>query len=149
MESGLFLFKLGLVAFWAVWLFIAFVTNLIEGLKHIRLLPSRATWASHNYGAIKHALRGAHAPSWLAPFLFAGVLGWQGVTVGLFVWALVTSDGSIPWHAVNMAFSAGLGLLAMFMLVDEISRDYELERGHALLFIAQLLSFIALYVLRI
>lgn len=40
-----------------------------------------------------------------------------------------------------------LGLLAAFMIADEIFKEYDLERGHVLLFSAQLVILIVLYVL--
>jgi hypothetical protein len=46
-----------------------------------------------------------------------------------------------------MAFAVGVGLLAAFMLADEVFKQYDRERGHALLFLTQLMSFALLYLL--
>jgi hypothetical protein len=66
----------------------------------------------------------------------------------LFVWAVISSAaGSLDPEAVNAAFTAGLSLWATFMLADEIFKQYDAEHSHVLFFIAQLVTFISLYVL--
>jgi hypothetical protein len=66
-----------------------------------------------------------------------------------FGYAIVSSleAGSLDGGALNSAFAASLGLLFAFMIADEVFTQYDLERGHVLLFIAQLITLIALYVL--
>ena len=74
---------------------------------------------------------------------------WQLAVAALFAWAAGASllDGRLDWRAVNLAFGAGIGLWAAFMLADEIVLKYEFERTHELLFIAQLVSLVAMHVL--
>ena len=67
----------------------------------------------------------------------------------LFGWAIVSSLSaeSLNLRAVNVAFLGGLGLWAAFMIADEILKQYEVEHSHVLFFIAQLVTFIAIYAL--
>ncbi len=143
------LFKLGLISFWSLWLLIVFMTNLFEELKLIRLLPPYWKFASQNFQAVAEATSAYHAPQWVPRLLFLGVLLWQGITLVLFwravvLWAI---HGSSIAGAVNTAFAASLGLLAAFMIADEIFKQYDVERGHVLLFIAQLVTLLALHLL--
>ena len=48
---------------------------------------------------------------------------------------------------VMEAFAASFGLLAAFILADEIFKQYDLERAHLLFFIARLLTVLSIYVL--
>jgi hypothetical protein len=149
MEMTLFPLKLGLLFFWGLWLLIAFVTNLCEWLKVVRILPQCWTFASQNFQAVARATATYHAPPWIPRFLFLGILLWQLLTITFFGRAIVSSAmaGSLAWSPLNAAFATSIGLLAVFMIADEIFKEYDLERGHVLLFTAQLVIFVALHVL--
>jgi hypothetical protein len=149
MEIELFTLKLGLLSFWGLWLAIVFLTNLFEGFKVLRVVPGKWKFASYNFQAVAQATASYHAPPWLPRLLFSGILVWQLLAVTFFGWAVVSSfnAGSLGWGLVNAAFAAGLGLWAAFMIADEIFKQYDTERAHVLLFIAQLVTLVALYVL--
>ena len=143
------LFKLGLLLFWTLWLLIVFLTNLFEWLKVLRIVSPYWKFASSNYQAIVQATGIYQAPEWVAKVLFLGVLIWQCGTLLAFGRALL----SMWWYGmwllgpVMETFAASLGLLAAFILADEIFKQYDLERAHLLLFIAQLLTVLSIYVL--
>ena len=141
--------KLALVAFWGLWYLIAFSTNLCEGLRALRILPQTWPFASGNLGGITQAMKTYSASLSLSVLLFCGVLCWQLLCVILFGWAIVSSLSaeSLNLRAVNVAFLGGLGLWAAFMIADEILKQYEVEHSHVLFFIAQLVTFIAIYAL--
>lgn len=143
------LFKLGLISFWSLWLFIMFLTNLFEGLKLIRLVPPYWKFASQNFQAVAEATGVYHAPQWIPRFLFLGVLLWQCGTLALFGRAVIVSfaHGSSIAGPVNAAFASSLGLLAAFMIADEVFKQYDVERAHVLFFIAQLVTLLALHLL--
>jgi len=149
MDMNLFALKLGLVSFWGLWLVIVFLTNLFEGLKALRILPPYSKFASQNLQAVAKATATYQAPPWVPRLLFFGVLVWQLVALLFFGRALVCSieDGRLAMGPINVAFVASLGLLAAFMLADEICKEYDTERAHVLFFIAQLVTLLALYVL--
>ena len=149
MEANLFGLKLALLFFWAAWFSIVFLTNLFGGLKAVRILPQSWKFSSRNYEAVQKAVAAYRAPSWLPGLLFTGVIVWQLSAAALYAWAFASSlnTGTLAGGLVNAAFALGLGLWAAFMIADEITLKYEYERSHELLFIAQLVTLVALYVL--
>jgi hypothetical protein len=142
-------FKLGLLSFWSVWHGIVLATNLFEGLKVMRVLPTRWTFASKNYAAIVRATEKYHPAPWIPRLLFSGVLIWQLLILISFGWAMVASvrSGRIDLDQVSIAFGLSVSLLAAFIIADELCTEYDTEHGHILLFIAQLVTVIALAVL--
>ena len=141
-------FKLGLLVFWGLWYLIAFSTNLCECFERLRVLPKSWPFASGNLRSVAQAVRVCSSSRSLPWLLFSGVLCSQLLVVFLFGWAIISSAaGVLNSQAVNAAFMAGLGLWAAFMLADEIFKQYDAEHSHVLFFIAQLVTFISLYVL--
>lgn len=149
MDDGLPALKLALLLFWTAWFAVVFLTNVFGGLKAMGVLPPSWNFASTNYQAVVKATAMYVPPAWLPPVLFLGVVLWQLAVAALFAWAAGAwlLDGRLDWRAVNLAFGAGIGLWAAFMLADEIVLKYEFERTHELLFIAQLASLVAMHVL--
>jgi hypothetical protein len=149
MHLDLYRLKLALLLFWAAWFAIVFLTNLFSGLKAAGVLRESWKFASTNHEAVVKAVSTYRAPPWVPRLLFAGVVFWQLTAAALYGWALVASIrlGAIDTSAVNLAFGTGLALWAAFMIADEITIKYAYEQPHELLFIAQLASLIALYLL--
>ena len=149
MEVKLFTLKLGLLSFWAAWFAIVFLTNLFSGLKSAGALPKSWKFASGNYETVAKATSVYQAPLWVPRVLFLGVVLWQLVATALYGWAFASSlkAGTLDWSAVNTAFAVGLGLWAAFMIADEITIKYAYEQSHELLFVAQLVTLVAIYVL--
>lgn len=141
--------KIGLLSFWSLWLLVVFLTNVFEGLKLLRIVPPYWKFASQNYRAVAQATTTYGAPEWIPQLLFAGVLVWQLGAVLLYgrVLGVTALTQALPLPLVNLAFAVSLGLLAAFMLADEFFQQYELERVHLLLFIAQLATLLALHLL--
>ena len=142
-------FKLGLLLFWTLWLLVVFLTNVFEGLKLLRIVPPYWKFASQNFQAIAQATGTYQAPPWIPKMLFLGVLLWQCVALILFGRAVVSSwaNWSLSIAPVYEAFGVSLGLLAAFMVADEIFKQYEVERAHVLFFAAQLVTLLAFYIL--
>ncbi len=146
--NTIFYFKLGLLVFWGVWYLIAFSTNLCECFERLRILPKAWPFASGNFRSVTQAVKMYSASQSLPWLLFAGVLSSQLLVVLLFGWAIISSAaGALNSQAVNAAFIAGIGLWAAFMLADEIFKQYDAEHSHVLFFIAQLVTFISVYML--
>jgi hypothetical protein len=143
------IFKLGLLSFWSLWHSIVLLTNLFEGLKQLRVLPARWTFASKNYEAIVLATEKYHPAPWIPRVLFGGVLIWQVLILIAFGWTLVVTvrSGLMDPDYVTIAFGLSLSLLAAFIIADELCTEYDTEHGHILFFIAQLVTVIALGVL--
>jgi len=149
LTSTLILLKLGLLSFWYLWFGLVLFTNLCEGLKLLHRMPWTWKFASHNFKPVVLSLAEYAAPSWLSKVIFGGILLWQFLTVLIFGAATVLSlaQQSLSWGLVDVAFAAGLGLWAAFMLGDEFCKQYEPERGHILFFTAQLVTLMALHLL--
>lgn len=57
------------------------------------------------------------------------------------------TNGALHAGLVNAAYLAGSSLWIGFVIADEMLKLYDAEHSHVLFFMAQLVSFIALYVL--
>ena len=49
MEAHLFVFELGLLAFWGLWFSAIFLTNLFEGFRLMEIFPITWKWASQHF----------------------------------------------------------------------------------------------------
>jgi hypothetical protein len=149
MDVELLSVKLGLVSFWTLWLSITLMTNVCGGLKALGVLSNDWEFASDNYRAVVQAASVYRAPRWLPVVLFSGVIIWQFLAVILFATASISSFelGALDYRAVNSAFAVSVGFWAALMIADEIFLRYEVEGWHALLFIAQLATWMSFYVL--
>jgi hypothetical protein len=147
--STIFFLKLGMLVFWGAWYVTAFATNICDMLQALRILPNTWRFASGNLQSVIKTTAIYSTPRRLPHLLFFGVLCWQFLVWLSFGWAIISSlaAGAINVDAMNMAFFLGLGLWAAFMLADEIFKQYDTEHAHALFFIAQLTTFIALHLL--
>jgi hypothetical protein len=139
-----------LLLFWAAWFAIVFLTNVFSALKAAGRLGPEWKFASKNYESVAKAVSLYSAPAWVPRTLFAGVLAWQLAAACLYAAALVAclASASIPMGFVNLAFAAGTGLCAAFMIADEITIKYAYEQAHELLLIAQLASLAVVHALR-
>jgi hypothetical protein len=135
--------RLGLLLFWSLWLTIVFLTNACEGLKLLGWLPERWKFASRNIEEIQEAITVYSPPGWLPGLLFAGVIAWQAVAAAL-MWRAAFTYAHDGTSAALPAFAASLGLFAAFMLADEACKAYNHQSSHLLIFIAQLVTLLAL-----
>jgi hypothetical protein len=119
MDVNLATLKSGLVLFWAAWLTIVCLTNILAGLKALGILPEGWKFASGNYQAVLDTVSTYSWPAWSAGLLFLGVIAWQALAVFLF-WRAFLGSGA---GAVVAAFAASLGLWAAFMLADERTKS--------------------------
>ena len=147
--TNLFLLELALLAFWAAWFAIVFLTNLCGAMKAAGALGASWKFASTNFDAVKKAVSIYAAPPWVASFLFAGVVAWQLAAAALFARAFFESAaaGALRIDAADAAIATGIGLWAAFMIADEITLKYAYEQTHELLFVAQVACLVAIHIL--
>jgi hypothetical protein len=136
--------KRGLLLFWAAWLSLVFLTNLLDGLKAAGLLPEGWSFASGNYRFVCETTARHGTPAWLNGVLFAGVVCWEGLAAVLFWLAGLRLRARGLRYA---AFAAGLSLWAAFVLADEVFVAYLVEATHWRLFTAQLATLLAVELL--
>ncbi len=137
------LLKRGLLVFWAAWLSLVLVTNLLDAAKATGLLRKTWRFASGNYAFLCQTTDRYHTPSWVNGVLFAGVICWEGLAAVLFWLACWNYQG----RSLYPAFAVGLSLWAAFLLADEIFIAYAVAGTHWMLFIAQLATLLAVELL--
>ena len=138
------LLKRLLLLFWAVWLSVVFLTNLADAGKGLRLLDESWALASGNWKLIQETTARYRTPAAVNVLLFAGVILWEAVAAGLFWRAGWSFRGrSSARQAVYMAFTTSLLLWGAFLVADEVFIAYPLESTHLRLFVAHLVTLLA------
>lgn len=140
--------KRGLLLFWAAWLSEVFMTNLLDGAKALGILGESWTFASGNYAFVAQTTARYGTPAWANAVLFAGVIAWEGIAAALFwraCWAF--RGGGMGRATVYAASVVGLSLWAAFILADEVFIAYPVSATHWRLFIAQLVTLLAVELL--
>ena len=133
--------KRTLLAFWAVWFTIILATNVVDALKALGVLGESWRFASGNYDFLTATTARYATPAWVNGLLFAGVIAWEGVSAALFwlVW------WSRRWRYA--AFTSSLSLWLAFAIADKVFIAYQVEGTHLRLFVAQLLTLLAVELL--
>lgn len=146
--------KRGLVVFWAGWWSVVLITNAADGLRALGVAPGDIAFASGNFALIVQAVGTYGLPRGVAGALFAAVVLLQVGIASLF-WRAAIDGGlrSAPRRdAARAAFAAGTGLVATFLLADEIFLLYHsipgVEGTHWRVFLAHLASLLVLELLR-
>jgi hypothetical protein len=143
------LLKRGLLLFWAAWLSLVLVTNVLDGAKALGLLGGGWAFASGNYAFLCQTTARYGTPAWANAVLFAGVVAWEALAAGLSwraLWAF-RGKGGTGKPALYAAWAAGLSLWAAFILADEVFITYAVAVTHWLLFVAQLATLLAVELL--
>jgi hypothetical protein len=138
-----------LLLFWATWLTLVCATNVTDGARTLGLLGKSWAFASGNYASVVETTKRYHPPEWVNRLLFGGVICWEGTVAVLFwlAWWCYRGQGEESRAPLYVAFTAGLGLWAAFIIADEICITYPIEATHWRLFIAQLATLLAIELL--
>jgi hypothetical protein len=141
-------FKRFLLLVWAVWLSVVFVSNLADAAKGLGWLPDSWAFASGNLQFIRQTTARYGTPDTVNGVMFAGVIVWEGAAAVLFWRAVCAWRGcGIGRRAVYQAFATSLFLWAGFLVADEVFIAYPLEGTHLRLFVAQLVTLLAVELL--
>jgi hypothetical protein len=145
--DAIFLKRL-LLLFWAVWFTVVFLSNLADAGKGLGLLAESWAFASGNLKYIKETTGRYGTPDWVNGVLFAGVILWEGIAAVLFWRAGWTYRSRVSGgNVVYMAFSTSLLLWAAFLVADEVFIAYSVAGAHLRLFIAHLVTLLAVELL--
>jgi hypothetical protein len=139
----------GVLLFWATYLSLVTLTNVMDLLKVFGVLPATFPFASGNYQFIVDTTSRYGPTGGLLVALFAAVVLWELVAASLF-WRALAAYRAGPLHlesAAVHAFVACAGLWGAFMVADELTIAYTIEATHLRLFVATLVSVVALQVL--
>jgi hypothetical protein len=146
-RPSLFL-KRSLLLFWSIWLTVVFVTNVLDGCKALGWLGDNWPFASGNYRFLVETTARYGTPAWLNGLLFLGVIGWEG-TAGLLFWLawLRFRGKEESRRLLYTAFTVSLALWSTFAITDELCIAYAVEGTHLHLFLAQLVTLLAIELL--
>jgi hypothetical protein len=148
MRFSLLTLKRGVIFFWALWLSIVFTTNAFDFLKHVGGLDRAWAFASGNYDFMTSKTALYSVPDGLVMVLFMGVLVWEGLAAALLWRAFaVYRGGARGLDAVHTAFTFSLALWAAFIIADELLMAYDVEGTHLGIFVAQLVTLLAVRLL--
>jgi hypothetical protein len=146
--TGLLL-KQGLLLFWALWLSIAWLSNLCDALKAHRLLREGWWFASGNYQMMAETTQKCRTPPWVTTLLFMGILAWEAGAM-LLLWAAFLNFQGLHQPGASLlypAFLVNLALWAALLIADELVLSYETESTHFRVLMAQMLSLVVLILL--
>jgi hypothetical protein len=137
-----------LLLFWAVWLSVVFLSNLADASKALGVLGESWAFASGNWKLIQETTARYKTPAAVNILLFAGVIIWEGIAAVLFWWAGGRfRDRNVARKAVYLAFTTSLLLWRGFLVADEVCIAYSVAGTHLRLFVAHLVTLLAVELL--
>jgi hypothetical protein len=139
--------KWGILVYWAVWLTVVCLTNIVDAMRAAGVVGASVTFASDNYAAIVRTTGVHHLPAWVNLPLLLVAATWEGTSAVLFYRAARRSRRAIDFVAVNAAFGLRLFLWLGFTLVDELFIRYQQEKGHMSVFVFEISTFLAIHLL--
>jgi hypothetical protein len=141
--------KRGVLAFWAAWLGVVTLTNMLDGLKACGLLGPNWTWVSGNFAWIQDTMRPLGVPLAVQAVLFLGVIIWEALATGCFCWAVVSYQNRplVEERAAIVACGVNLALWCAFQVLDEVFLAFQPEAVHRVIFAGQLLTLMLLHLL--
>ncbi len=138
------LLKRLLLLFWAVWLTVVFLSNLADAGKGLGLLGQSWAFAAGNWRFMQETTARYGTPAAVNAALFGGVILWEGGAAVLFWRAGLSYRGrDSSRKAVYLAFTTSLLLWGAFMVADEVLIAYPVEGTHLRLFVAHLVTLLA------
>jgi hypothetical protein len=133
-----------LLLIWGVWFSIVALTNTLDGLKALHVLPADFTFASGNWAFLKQVVSVHHTPGAIAALMFIGVIVWEWSAAVSFVraWNHYREDHAEAEAAAAIAFAISAALWGAMMIASEIFISYGVEATHTHLLIATLASYL-------
>jgi hypothetical protein len=148
-RGGVVWLKRGMIAAWALWLSVVWLTNVLDALKAMGVLDAGWRLASGNYALVEKAMELYLLPGGLVALTFLGVIIWEGGAAALLWWAAARFRGAAPYGLgpVYVAFAALIGLWFAFMVMDEVFLQYAIEGAHRQLLIGSIATLLAVVLL--
>jgi len=135
--------------FWAAWLSVVVVTNVLNVLVAVGALPQAFVFTSGNWQWINQVMDPLAVPRWLQAVFFASAITWEALAAVLF-WRAVVAYRGWPLRQERAALAAcavNLTLWAAFQVLDEVFLAYQPEQVHRAIFLNQIATIIMLAVL--
>lgn len=146
MRIGGAVLKQGILYFWAVWVTVVLMSNLMDAANAMGLLPPGWRFVSGNLTMVAEAAGG---PFWQGALLFAGVILWQGAAIW-WLWEAARDyrfRGEADLRSLYTAFGLCLALWGAFAVASELFLTYEVQAVHLRLFTAQAISLLMIVLL--
>lgn len=130
---ALSLLERGILLFWTVWATLVMLTDGIDFLQQIKVLPANLAFSSGNHALVAKSLAYYHLDMpWLTLGLY-GLIVLASIVIAVLFWRALFMP-TVPDErylcAVYWAFLFKLGIDLFFMLADEVFMQYDLEHGH-------------------
>lgn len=141
--------KRGVLVFWAAWLSVVALTNILDALKALEALPADWVWVSGNFAWIQETMKPLNVALGVQALLFVGVIIWEVLAATLF-WRAVISYRNRPLNkerAAIIACGVNLALWCAFQVLDEVFLSFEPESTHRVIFANQILTILMLQLL--
>ncbi len=143
--------KAGIILFWAVWLSLVLVLNILDVLKQHGVLGDGWKFNSGNFPFMQAVVKVYGAPNAITWVLYLSAIVWEIVAVA-FLWTALLGFDPNNLRPVNLAFLVNLALWAMFVIMDEffltfLVPGFNIMETHRSLFTANLVSLMAIHLL--
>jgi hypothetical protein len=141
--------KRGVLLFWAAWLSVVVLTNILDALKGLGVLSSTFAWTSGNFAWIQSTMKPLNVPIGIEAALFGGVIIWEALAAYLF-WRAFVSYRNRPLveeQVAILACAVNLALWCAFQVLDEVFLAYQPEGVHRVIFTNQVVTLLMLYLL--
>jgi hypothetical protein len=135
-----------LLLFWASWLTVVTVTNVLDALLATGIFPASFKFASGNWGWINQVMDPRDIPRSVQGMLFAGAIVWEALAAALFWRAAVLYRGRKLAAETQTLLGCGVNLMlwAAFQVLDEVVMAYQPEAVHRIIFLNQLVTLVVL-----
>jgi hypothetical protein len=135
--------------FWAAWLTVVALTNVLDALKVLGVLSESFAFVSGNWAWINQVMDPLGVARGVQAVLFGGAIVWEAVAATLFWWAVVTYRGRPLGQEKAAVYACGvnLALWAAFQVLDEVFLAYQPEGVHRAIFISQVVTLLLLHLL--
>lgn len=150
MNAGTRLIQHSIVLFWALWTSIVTITDAINLLQKLNLMPEHLKFTSGNYDLVLRNLSIYHLNVFsVAIFLFTVIVLWALIIAVLFWKALFyfKKNAQTYFNTTCFAFAILLAMHFVFILADEILIQYPLEHGHMARTVFIFVSFLTFFFL--
>lgn len=132
--------------FWAAWLSVVVVTNVLNGLQALAFISPDFKFVSGNWQWINQAMDPLGIPRALQGLMFGSAIAWETLGAVLFWRALFAYRGR-PLTQEKPALQAcgvNLALWAAFQVLDEVFMTYQAEAVHRIIFGSQIVTILLL-----
>lgn len=140
------LVSVGLLLFWGVYFAMAGTGNIVDWLTEHGYRGRYFRFSSKNFELLEKVAERHGSGKGTVRALFLVIMSWELLSAVSYLSALALYIAGVTW-LLPYAFFVGMGLFAGIVLGNEAFVYYDDEEEHVLMFLAQLVSYIAIVIL--